>query len=99
MVVEDPREDVTDTWEDASSCEKDAGIAGSGFGGCGEENVPDGADEGHEDYDEAALLGAVGDVGCGYDEEKGEEVGGCGEASIREALAKGFLDFEFGCRS
>jgi len=91
LVVEDPREDVTDTGEDAGGCEENAGIARSSFGGCGKEDVSDCADEGHEYDDEAALLGAVGDIGCGYDEEKGEEVGGCGEASVREALAKDFF--------
>jgi len=80
LVVQDPGEDVADAGEDAGGGEEDAGVARPSLLGGGEEDVAEGAGKGEEEDHEAALLGAVGDVGRGDGEEEGEKVGWGGEA-------------------
>ena len=79
MVVEDPGEDVADAGEDAGGCKEDAGIPRSGFLCRGQQDVAESADEGEDEDDETALLGAVRDVGCRDDEKEGDEVGRGGQ--------------------
>jgi len=82
LIIQDPRQDIRSRGKDAACGQENrkvfgCDLVGRAAGDDGEDEVAKGGEEGEECDGDAALAGAVGDVGGG---EEGDEVGGCGEA-------------------
>ena len=102
LIVQRPSQDIRDSRKHARRGEEDGKVADADRFYSSEDNVADCADEGGDDEDETALLGAVGDEGGDEGAEEGDEVRGCGEAlGVDAAVAhlyedEGHVDGEAG---